>query len=298
LIGMELRKIERKKEELYDDSQAFKEECARYDRLIEQFNRRFAAFHSEIVDFARDVHMKAKASIEEMVQKYNDPAQRKLSMEKMEGLRWLEDLRHQLKQHVAPKLGEMEEKLEEMHHSESWYAELKTCNQELQSIMADLGLLKFDIRLEQAVIKTPKLNKRTKSNIVKFKKRSRVPWGKIIVSMGIILGIVLNKEWVVSKTSEYYQRAHTIFTANATALQEKKQPQPAVQAPRVLITVSDANIRKDPSLQGETVGTVDEGSELIFLNRVEEDSAGRSWYYVNYQDGLSGWISSKITKWK
>lgn len=70
-------------------------------------------------------------------------------------------------------------------------------------------------------------------------------------------------------------------------------PTPEVQAQVVVSTGgARANLRSDPSLDGEIVGKADNGSVLDVLSRSEDNE----WWQVTSADGLEGWVASSIVR--
>ncbi|WP_025684518.1 SH3 domain-containing protein [Paenibacillus maysiensis] len=61
------------------------------------------------------------------------------------------------------------------------------------------------------------------------------------------------------------------------------------------VTVSQANLRAEPSISSKSVGIVHNQDYLEFLqDTVLDPSDGRTWYRVETSDGLIGWISSRV----
>ncbi|MGW8957438.1 SH3 domain-containing protein [Paenibacillus sp. NPDC055715] len=61
------------------------------------------------------------------------------------------------------------------------------------------------------------------------------------------------------------------------------------------VTVSQANLRAEPSISSKTVGIVRNQDYLEFLQDTALDpSDGRTWYHVETSDGLIGSISSRV----
>lgn len=57
----------------------------------------------------------------------------------------------------------------------------------------------------------------------------------------------------------------------------------------------NANVRKGPGLDYDTMGTVASGKTLTFLGFIKKDDRGVAWYKVSF-NGKTGWISSKYAK--
>ena len=57
-------------------------------------------------------------------------------------------------------------------------------------------------------------------------------------------------------------------------------------------TTGDANIRSNPQLDADILGSVDKDTICAYLNEFSTDSRGVDWYRI-YIDGISGWISSR-----
>lgn len=61
---------------------------------------------------------------------------------------------------------------------------------------------------------------------------------------------------------------------------------------KVTIVGGKANIRSGPGLNYETVGSMKEGRVVDYLGKMETDSRGVAWYYINF-NGTKGWVSSR-----
>jgi uncharacterized protein (TIGR02594 family) len=59
--------------------------------------------------------------------------------------------------------------------------------------------------------------------------------------------------------------------------------------PTYLVTAQSLNLRAEPSLQGQILGTLQKGEEVSF----EQASDDKYWYHVKCNDGQTGWVSSK-----
>lgn len=86
----------------------------------------------------------------------------------------------------------------------------------------------------------------------------------------------------------------------------KKQEDPAIPASSAdrklyLVTAQKGlNIRKSPDSASGKVGgdPLPFGSTVVYLLKEENDSKGRTWYYVESDDGRTGWVSANFLKEK
>lgn len=60
-------------------------------------------------------------------------------------------------------------------------------------------------------------------------------------------------------------------------------------------TTGDVNLRDEPSLDGDVIISIPEGTRLEYLGKVSTDERGVDWYKVSYK-GHKGWASSKYTR--
>ena len=60
-------------------------------------------------------------------------------------------------------------------------------------------------------------------------------------------------------------------------------------------TTGDVNLRDEPSLDGDVIISIPEGTRLEYLGKVSTDERGVDWYRVSYK-GHKGWASSKYTR--
>ena len=57
----------------------------------------------------------------------------------------------------------------------------------------------------------------------------------------------------------------------------------------------NANVRKGPGLEYDSMGVLESGDKLTFLGIAKKDDRGVAWYKVNFY-GKTGWISSRYAK--
>jgi len=63
----------------------------------------------------------------------------------------------------------------------------------------------------------------------------------------------------------------------------------------VKATSYKVNLRDDPNLAGEDIGTMDKGETATYLGKKSTDSRGVVWYKVRF-NGKTGWVSSRYSK--
>ena len=63
----------------------------------------------------------------------------------------------------------------------------------------------------------------------------------------------------------------------------------------VKATSHKVNLRDEPNLDGEDIGTMDEGETAAYLGKKSTDNRGVVWYKVRF-NGKEGWISSRYSK--
>ena len=63
----------------------------------------------------------------------------------------------------------------------------------------------------------------------------------------------------------------------------------------VKATSHKVNLRDEPNLSGEDIGTMDKGETASYLGQKSTDSRGVIWYKVRFA-GKTGWVSSRYTK--
>lgn len=63
----------------------------------------------------------------------------------------------------------------------------------------------------------------------------------------------------------------------------------------VKATSYKVNMRDEPNLAGEDIGTMDKGETATYLGQKSTDSRGVIWYKVRF-NGKTGWVSSRYTK--
>lgn len=64
-----------------------------------------------------------------------------------------------------------------------------------------------------------------------------------------------------------------------------------------VVTTGKVNLRDEPSLDGEVIGTVTKGTHLVYSAWRSTDDRGVEWYRVEYEGGTA-WISSRYSKLK
>ena len=57
----------------------------------------------------------------------------------------------------------------------------------------------------------------------------------------------------------------------------------------------NANVRKGPGLEYDSMGVLESGDKLTFLGIAKKDDRGVAWYKVSFY-GKTGWISSRYAK--
>ena len=127
-------------------------------------------------------------------------------------------------------------------------------------------------------------------------------WQKTPVEKAIRIAILNAVQEISKKTpSTYYRHSgvQAVSTPSATvsAKPEAVAKQTATPSPAsadlsstAVVKVKTANLRDAPGSQGKVVATIKEGSKLA-VNAEEKD-----WYYIQTEDGKSGWISKSLTK--
>ena len=63
----------------------------------------------------------------------------------------------------------------------------------------------------------------------------------------------------------------------------------------VKATSHKVNLRDEPNLAGEDIGTMDKGETATYLGKKSTDSRGVVWYKVRF-NGKTGWVSSRYSK--
>ena len=63
----------------------------------------------------------------------------------------------------------------------------------------------------------------------------------------------------------------------------------------VKATSHKVNLRDEPNLNGEDIGTMDKGETATYLGKKSTDSRGVVWYKVRF-NGKTGWVSSRYSK--
>jgi curli biogenesis system outer membrane secretion channel CsgG len=126
-------------------------------------------------------------------------------------------------------------------------------------------------------------------------------WQKTPVEKAIRIAILNAVQEISKKTPSTYYRnggvqAVTTPPAAITAKPAAVEKQTATLAPAAdlssaaIVKVKTANLRDAPGAQGKVVGTIKEGTKLA-INAEEKD-----WYYIQTEDGRSGWISKSLIK--
>ena len=57
----------------------------------------------------------------------------------------------------------------------------------------------------------------------------------------------------------------------------------------------NANVRKGPGLNYDSMGVLESGDKLTFLGIAKKDDRGVAWFKVSFH-GKTGWISSRYAK--
>lgn len=131
-------------------------------------------------------------------------------------------------------------------------------------------------------------------------------WQKTPVEKAIRVAILNAVREISNKTPQTYYRhggAQAVTKAVATepatvsakpvVAVQPKNDSPAASSDlssTAVIKVKAANLRDTPGGQGKLIATLKEGTKLA-INAEEKD-----WYYVQTEDGKSGWISKSLTK--
>ena len=126
-------------------------------------------------------------------------------------------------------------------------------------------------------------------------------WQKTPVEKAIRVAILKAVQEVSNKTPKTYYRHGGVQPAiiqpvasvmPAVAVKpQSSSPSPAANlSSTAVVKVKTANLRDAPGTQGKVIATLKEGTKLA-INAEETD-----WYYIQTEDGKSGWISKSLTK--
>ena len=64
-----------------------------------------------------------------------------------------------------------------------------------------------------------------------------------------------------------------------------------------VVAIESTNLRVGPSENYASIGVINQGDVMIYLNQTEYDSEGVLWYYIQYGiEGSSGWVSSEYAR--
>jgi curli biogenesis system outer membrane secretion channel CsgG len=126
-------------------------------------------------------------------------------------------------------------------------------------------------------------------------------WQKTPVEKAIRIAILNAVQEISKKTPSTYYRhgsVQAVTTPPATSSvkpaanpKQSAPPSPALDlSSTAVVKVKTAHLRDTPGAQGKVVATLKEGTKLD-INAEEKD-----WYYIQTEDGKSGWISKSLTK--
>jgi curli biogenesis system outer membrane secretion channel CsgG len=126
-------------------------------------------------------------------------------------------------------------------------------------------------------------------------------WQKTPVEKAIRVAILNAVQEISKKTPSTYYRhggvqAVTTQPAAITTKSVAGEKQTATSTPAAdlssaaIVKVKTANLRDAPGAQGKVVATIKAGTKLA-INAEEKD-----WYYIQTEDGKSGWISKSLIK--
>jgi curli biogenesis system outer membrane secretion channel CsgG len=127
-------------------------------------------------------------------------------------------------------------------------------------------------------------------------------WQKTPVEKAIRVAILKAVQEVSNKTPKTYYRHGAVQAATSqpvtasvkpavVVIPQSGSPTPATDlSSTAVIKVKAANLRDAPGAQGKVIATLKEGAKLA-INAEEKD-----WYYIQTEDGKSGWISKSLTK--
>ena len=126
-------------------------------------------------------------------------------------------------------------------------------------------------------------------------------WQKTPVEKAIRIAILNAVQEISKKTpSTYYRHSGVqavtappvvITTQPAAIAKQTAAPTPAADlSSAAIVKVKTATLRDAPGAQGKVVATIKEGTKLA-INAEEKD-----WYYIQTEDGKSGWISKSLIK--
>jgi curli biogenesis system outer membrane secretion channel CsgG len=126
-------------------------------------------------------------------------------------------------------------------------------------------------------------------------------WQKTPVEKAIRIAILNAVQEISKKTPSTYYRHGAVqavttspaanTTQPATIAKQTAAPTPATDlSSAAVVKVKTANLRDTPGAQGKVVATIKEGTKLA-INAEEKD-----WYYIETEDGKSGWISKSLIK--
>ena len=127
-------------------------------------------------------------------------------------------------------------------------------------------------------------------------------WQKTPVEKAIRVAILNAVQEISKKTPSTYYRhggVQAVSTPSATVSAKPEvvakptatpTPASADLSSAAVVKVKTANLRDAPGAQGKVVATIKEGTKLA-VNAEEKD-----WYYIQTEDGKSGWISKSLIK--